>query len=93
MHIRVGNNSVQVTEYDSKGQQYRKNYEGFRITTIVLPDGLRLSDAFHNAVAAIKLHLQPDTKPVWIDTERDLELLLVDNYGIEENDDLKNKEI
>lgn len=70
MKVEVGNaTAIEGYREEEDGPVLYRNLEGERITTIILPDDLSMIEAVQTVAATLAAHMQPGTKPVWIEAD------------------------
>ena len=87
MKVEIGNDQALEGYRDPQGEDpdlvlYRAA-PGQRTTTLKVPDGMGLSEAFTSITAALKKHMSEDATPVWIESDSaGLQALLEEHYGL-----------
>lgn len=87
MRVEFGNDAAKVAYRDPNSDQpelvrYRP-LEGQQVTTMIIPDGKSLADAFRIAVETLKLHMVEGGKPKWVEGDNiDLVTMLRTYYGV-----------
>ena len=70
MKVEVGNaTAIEGYREEEDGPVLYRNLEGERITTIMPPDDLSMIEAVQTVAATLAAHMQPGTKPVWIEAD------------------------
>lgn len=89
MLVEIGNASA----LDAREEEGRKVYfavSGERTTTVRVPDGIGMSEAFASIVDALQYHIQPGCKPVWVQSDHaGLQTLLLNHFGINPADNIR----
>lgn len=87
MFVNIGNNHAiegfrDPTSDDPDLVRYRPA-EGDRVTEVVFPDGLSLSDAFSTTLAVMEHHMTSGATPEWVDSDSaGLTSLLMEHWGL-----------
>lgn len=84
MYVKVGNEAaIEIVTDPLTGEQTARELPGQRVTKVVFPEGMDLTEAFLTTVGALKHHMKSGATPTWIDTDSDeLKALLKDHYGM-----------
>ena len=87
MYVNVGNSNAlegfrDPTSDDPDLVRY-KPLDGDRVTEIAFPEGLSLSDAFSDTLAALEHHMESGAVPSWIESDSaGLTALLKEHWGL-----------
>lgn len=87
MYVHVGNNHAiegfrDPTSADPDLVRYRP-LDGDRVTEIVFPEGISLSDAFSTTLAVMEHHMTEGTSPAWVESDSEgLTTLLREHWGL-----------
>lgn len=89
MYAEIGN----AAALDAREQDGRKNYfavDGNRTTTVRVPEGVGVSEAFQSIIDALQHHIQPGHQPVWVESDNNaLRDLLLDHFKIRSEDNVR----
>ena len=84
MQVLIGNDRAIETGYDEEGHLTVKALPGERTTQIVFPQDTSPFNAFKTTIAALTRHMEPEAKPVWIESDdKTLRRMLTEHFGLQ----------
>lgn len=96
MYVLLGNDKAlegyrDPTSDDPDLVRYRE-IDGQRVTTISIPEGMSLNEAFQSVVTAFEYHIQTEGKPSFIESDSEgLQALLAEHYGLTKSQNTRPK--